>query len=120
MSDKKIKALLEAAKTLIKADFHEQAIPYLQKLIEIDPENAVAHYNIGYLYIKLCQYENAIKSLEKSIEIDPEHASAYRDLSDAYWQSGEYNLAEEYLRVAEKLDQEHVVNDIINRTLEID
>ena len=58
---------------------YDEAIPILRKAIDLDPKNAIAHNNLGYVNQK-GQYEEAIPILRKAIELDPKHANAHNNL----------------------------------------
>ena len=50
-----------------------------KKTIEINPSNAEAHYELGWLYAK-SKPDFAMKEFKKTLEINPNHESARREL----------------------------------------
>lgn len=58
----------------------ESALPLYQKAIEIDPNVAFAHSNLGVLYLEEGKYKDAEEELLKELEL--------RDLDDAWLQLG--------------------------------
>jgi len=68
---------------------YDEAIAAYQKAIEINPEYATAHYNLGlaYYYGKK-MYDEAIGVYKEAIETNPEYSKAYRYLGVAYRQKG--------------------------------
>lgn len=66
-----------------------QAIAYYQKVLEIDPNCAVAYFNLGQAYAKAGQLDQAYESYHKVLELDPQ--VHYRE--HVYFQSGLVLLA---------------------------
>ncbi len=46
------------------------------KVIEINPQDADAYNNRGYVYYNLKEYDKAIKDYNKAIEINPQNPYA--------------------------------------------
>jgi len=66
----------------------DEAIPYLQKTVELRPELADGHYNLGSLYLFKKQLDPAAAEFQKTIELDPRHAFAYYKLGNVLAQKG--------------------------------
>ncbi|MEO1404045.1 MAG: tetratricopeptide repeat protein, partial [Cyanobacteria bacterium J06635_1] len=56
---------------------YDEAISAYEKAIELDPDDATAHYNLGNTYKALKRYDEAISAYEKAIELDPDDATAH-------------------------------------------
>ena len=54
------------------------------KAIELDPDDAAAHLNLGFAYSIKGELENAINNYNKAIGLAPEDASAYNNRGIAY------------------------------------
>jgi protein O-mannosyl-transferase len=66
------------------------------------PDNARAHFNLGYAWLNIGQYDNAIASYERVIEINPNSADAHYHLGIACWRNHEWDKAMvEYNRAIE-------------------
>ncbi len=70
---------------------NEDAIPYYDKTIQLNPEHIGAWNNRGIALSRLKRYEEAINCYDKAIEINPNHANAWynkakalRDMAQAY------------------------------------
>jgi tetratricopeptide (TPR) repeat protein len=67
---------------LYRARRYPEAVPYLQRGIELEPRNARAYYRLGDTYAKLGRYDEAIATYGKIGELAP--ASGYREAGIAY------------------------------------
>lgn len=70
---------------------------HLQRAIEGDPDNAVAHVLLGRLYLSVAEHERAVQHLLFATRSLPE---ARLDLAKAYAASGRPRLAQEQARAA--------------------
>jgi tetratricopeptide (TPR) repeat protein len=60
----------------------DEAISNYAKVLQLDPNHAPAHINLGTLYYNQSDYELAEKQYRKAIEADPRYALAYFDLGN--------------------------------------
>jgi protein involved in polysaccharide export with SLBB domain len=58
------------------AGLYPQAIEILQRSIQLDPENANAHFALGHAYFDVKQYRDAIESLKMAVALDPKDVEA--------------------------------------------
>ena len=73
---------------------HDQAIPYYNKAIKINPRFANAYFSRGVAYAQgKGQYDEAISDYSKAIEINPDFAKAIALRGYAYYSKGEYDKA---------------------------
>ena len=73
---------------------HEQAIPYYNKAIEINPGFASAYCSRGVSFAEGArQYDEAISDYNKALEINPGFAKAIALRGYAYYSKGEYDKA---------------------------
>ncbi|MBM4329737.1 MAG: tetratricopeptide repeat protein [Deltaproteobacteria bacterium] len=75
----------EDAQSLIKSGNLDGAINQLEKLIQLNPDNALAHNDLGYLYYAKGKKEKALAHYEKAVELDPENITALKNLADFYY-----------------------------------
>lgn len=59
--------LVEGNNYLLQGNY-QKAILYLEKAIQLDPNDAISYNNLGYTYFDLAQYSQAISYLEKAIQ----------------------------------------------------
>ena len=73
---------------------HEQAIPYYNKAIGINPRFANAYFSRGVAFAEgKGQYDEAISDYNKAIEINPRFAKAILLRGFAYYAKAEYDKA---------------------------
>jgi tetratricopeptide (TPR) repeat protein len=78
----------------------DEALSYMKKSIEQDPQNATNYFNMGILYERKGDTENALKSYEESSKIKPSF-DAYYNIGAIY-----YNKGAEINKVAANMDLE--------------
>ncbi|MFQ6114908.1 MAG: tetratricopeptide repeat protein, partial [bacterium] len=75
------------------------AINYLKRLIRINPENIVAHFDLGMVYYRRkMMYEEGISEFKKVLKLDPQGVTRYSSftynvLGYAYLRKGEWKKA---------------------------
>lgn len=72
-----------------KGDY-DQAIRDFSKVIESDPEHAMAYNNRGVAYKQKGDYDRAISDYSRAIEIDPGFAMAYNNRGVAHAGKGDF------------------------------
>lgn len=65
-----------------------QAIAVYQQVLDLDPEHAAAHINLGTLYYNRQDYALAERHYRKAIEIDSRYALAHFDLGNVLDETG--------------------------------
>jgi uncharacterized protein (TIGR03067 family) len=91
-----------------ESEMYEQAIVSLEKVIRINPDFPMAHYNLGIAYINLGMYKEAIVSFKQAIRIDPNYAEAYCNLGIAYINTGMYKEATNSYKQAIMIDPDFI------------
>lgn len=64
------------------------------RAVELDSTFSLAHYNLGYVYMRKKEYAKAVHSFQKSIESDTSYAIAYFNLGLSYYHNANYIQAE--------------------------
>ncbi len=95
---------------VISGDY-EKAIPYFQKAVKKNPNNAESHFMMGYCYDELQRYNEAIDEYKQAIRIKPNYAEAHHNLGFAYGILGRHNEAiaefKEAIRIKPDLADAH-------------
>jgi tetratricopeptide (TPR) repeat protein len=63
-----------------QANLWNEAILRWQRIIEIDPQNAKAHNNLGVAYEATERFDEALAEYEAAIELDPSNKAYRRNL----------------------------------------
>lgn len=71
---------------------------YYLKLLEMYPNDGIAHSNYGGFLYQLAKYGDVIKHYKRAIQLNPDLTQAYNMLGYAYRQIGDYDKAEEYFK----------------------
>jgi tetratricopeptide (TPR) repeat protein len=113
-------ALNNLAATYFKKRAFQQALPYQERAVQADPDNAITHYNLGLLLIEENNLPEAIREFKEASYIDPSWALPYKQRAYVYLQMQDYPSAKEEASIAIRLeveDQEsHLVNAIAQHT----
>jgi len=79
----------------------QKALYYLNKLIEIDDENAAYWYLYAQSNLKISFFEEAVKAFKKCIDLGDNSLKIYTSLADTLYFLGDYNDALKELLKAE-------------------
>jgi glycosyltransferase involved in cell wall biosynthesis len=93
-------ALLELALQAAELKKFDEAIDLWHRLLKIEPDFAKAHFNLGYIYLKLGQYEAGIKASKKASELDPNIKETVLNYSSCELYGGSVGNAAEALENA--------------------
>jgi peptidoglycan/xylan/chitin deacetylase (PgdA/CDA1 family)/uncharacterized caspase-like protein len=77
---------LNRGDALFKEKRYQEALDEFLTAAKMDPRNALAANNVGFIYSKLQRFDESIEWTRKAIEIDPKRAVAYQNLGDLYYQ----------------------------------
>lgn len=84
-----------AGVALNQAGRYQDAVVMYQKALEVDPNSAMSHCNLGGAYYNLGRMHDAVDEFERSRQIDPNYMLAYANLANTYMKMGEALKAEE-------------------------
>jgi len=72
---------------------HMQAMAVYQRVLELDPQHAAAHINLGTLHYNHQDYKLAEQHYRSALEIDPRYALAHFDLGNVLDETGRVSEA---------------------------
>lgn len=67
---------------------HFEAKKAFERIIELDPDNENAYFELGLIYEELGDLTRAAEYLKKSLELDPNNSAAYVELGNCYREEG--------------------------------
>src|SRR6266851_637097 len=70
----------------------------LQRAIELNPNNAMAHQYYGYLLSALGRFDEAIAEMKRALELDPLSPNKQNSLGATFYRAGRYDEALEQFR----------------------
>ncbi len=82
---------------------HAEAIAAYKKVVELEPEHAAAHINLGTLYYNRQDYASSEKHYRLAVEADPRYALGYFDLGNVLDETGHLQEAIRAYRTALQL-----------------
>lgn len=100
--------LNEEAVACVKDHQYQQAVELLKAAIALQPNLAMAHYNLGRVYQITNEWDLAIDAFKHAIDLNPEFVAAFHELGFSYNQTARYGDAVECLQRAVKLQPTRV------------
>jgi Flp pilus assembly protein TadD len=80
-----------------------EALPFLEKAIQLNPNNSVWNEDLAVAYGMTGQIAKTIPLLEKVIQSRPNDPNPYLNLAASYYQLGNMNKANFYAQKANQL-----------------
>ena len=69
---------------LLRARRYQEALPYLQRGVELEPRSARAYFRLGDNYVQLGKYDEAIAAYEKAGELVPKNGWSQSGIAYVY------------------------------------
>jgi tetratricopeptide (TPR) repeat protein len=95
----------QEAQSLIQSGDHDGAIDQLEKFLQVNPDYALAHNDLGFLYYEKGEKEKALNHYEKAVELDPKNITSLKNLADFYYV--EAGRMEEALKIYYRILEAH-------------
>jgi tetratricopeptide (TPR) repeat protein len=84
-----------------------EAVPPLQRAVQMDPHHAESHRLLGLAYFRQQRLDDSINELQRAIELDPSRGEAFYTLGLAYFQLGAFESASVHFRQIIEKDPFH-------------
>ena len=92
----------EYADLPLRQEYYEAAIELHLRVLSEEPDNAKAHYHLGYAYVQLGDLNSGIEEYLKALDLGLEGGIFFYNLGMAYGQLGRYQQAEQaFIRAIE-------------------
>ena len=92
--------LCDNALALEELDKLEEAADVYQRALELKPENATLHFDLGNVLFRIEKFQEAIGHYGEAVNFDAEFAMAWHNLGSVYAHLGDWDEAETSLRRA--------------------
>lgn len=79
-------------------DKYEESIPFHKYLIDINPYNEFAWYNLACSYRGMDEYEKAVDAFEYVLAINEEADFVFQDIAELHFKKGQYKKSLEVIR----------------------
>lgn len=87
----------------------EKAVAAYKKIIENNPKDDAAHFNLGRSYDKLNEDKDALKALREAVELKPESSEYQTELGKILIKLAQYYEAVRVLKKALELDESNLL-----------
>ena len=77
-----------------------ESLTAIKRIVNISPQDPLAHYNLGNTYSKLADFSKAEESYKKSISLKPNFPEAYYNLGTIFENNSKLEEAEKYYKQA--------------------
>ena len=85
----------------------EEAAALIQRSLELEPDKADWHSNLGIVLRDRLKFDDAVAAYERAIALDPDHANAYNNLGVVLRAQGKLADAETAYRAAIRVNPRH-------------
>ena len=82
-----------------------QALPHLQRALQLSNDDVGTYTNLGRLYLALQDYEQARAALSEAVQINPFDPAVHLHLAESYHQLGQSDKAQQEQQLFEKLQR---------------
>ena len=106
------------AMTLLTTASPMEGIVLLRQIVEEDPENEIALFNLGALSMQSNQYDKAVERFEQVISLYPENIQARFFLGVSYLETGQESRAREQFEIVKSMDADPEIQAAVDSYLE--
>ena len=103
---------ISRAMDLIRGDNPMEGIFMLREILEKDPKNKEALYNLGVLSIQTAQYQNAVNRFNQIIAIDSSDKRAYLQLGISHYYLENFNLSDSIFKNIKESNDSLLINEL--------
>lgn len=90
----------------------DKALAEFKAAMNVRPDDALSHYNLGNFYSARREFDKAINSYKTSLKLHPDLLIAYVNASIAYNITGDNKKAEQSLRKALEIDSDNLAANL--------
>lgn len=108
----------KSAMTLMATESPMVGVLKLRGILEKDPENQTALFNLGTLSMQSGQYDKAVERFQSILNLDPKHSQALFYLGISYMNLGDNEKARSQFLKVKELDDDPAVQATVDGYLE--
>jgi tetratricopeptide (TPR) repeat protein len=97
----------DAAVIYIEMGRSDQAVRHLEKVVQLQPESATAHYNLGTALSSIDKVPDAVEQYQRALELRPDYAQAHNNLGHALLAMARIDDADDHFHEAARLDPQN-------------
>ena len=86
---------------------YDKAIAHFKTAIKMESELAIAHYNLGCLYLRAKEYSKAISAFNEAVGVNSKFKEAYYNLGLAHLGKGVHKQAKSSIELSLKIDKDY-------------
>ena len=94
-----VRTLFQRGLSLGDRNRFDEALPYYQKALDLQPKSYKIHYNLGTTYAQLNNVESAIYHLKQSLFYNPEFLMPHKVMGNIYLRTGNLQKAAEHYKI---------------------
>ena len=87
---------------------YEKSKELFRRIIELEPTNYKAYYNLGISYFNLEFFEDALNAYKKALNINPNYKHGYYNIGLLYESTGDFQKAVEAYKKALEIDPDYI------------
>ncbi|MBL7848007.1 MAG: tetratricopeptide repeat protein [Cyclobacteriaceae bacterium] len=113
-----LEAKTKSAMTYLSSESPMTGIKMLREVVEQDPKNELALFNMGMLAVQSGQYGRAVDWFEKLLAVNPNHLQGNLLLGVAWMNQGEKEKARQQFEKVKKMDSDPAVQATVDSYLQ--
>lgn len=104
MNDIKSEAVYHRARVYHREQQMDNAFKYYQQAVQLNPENLLARFGLGQIFIARSENDKAIQQFEHIAKVNQDSYEVFKILGSLHGKKDEFDLAVKYLRKANELN----------------
>jgi tetratricopeptide (TPR) repeat protein len=113
-----LEAKTKTAMTYLSSESPMTGIKMLREVVEADPKNELALFNMGMLAVQSGQYGKAVDWFEKLLAVNADHLQGNMLLGVAYMNQGDKGRARQQFEKVKKMDSDPAVQSAVDSYLQ--
>jgi len=91
---------LDRGLSFLNAEYYDLAVLSFQNIIQVNPDNEIAHFFLGAAYQKKKLFDQAEKEFKTVLVLNPSHLGVHNQIGLIHYERGEFDLALKEFKLA--------------------